>query len=284
MTPEPLAGTPAAPASAPLLSGPKPKIDPRFIAPIFISFILLVAHFGYGGLKSPFHTGAAIVTAIILEAILGKLTYGKVPNLASAYVSGISAGILVRSEEIWPFALTAAIAITSKYVLRWKGRHLWNPTNFAIGAMLVVAHEHMATLSAELGNNYAAFLVVTAIGCVIVGKLKKLHICATYALAFVFFAWVRSLVTGHPFLAELAPITGPMYMLFTFFMITDPKTTVHSVRGQVVVAFLIAAVECGLRLGQNIHAPYYALFTVGPIANVIDIWWLERHKKAKATT
>ena len=73
-------------------------------------------------------------------------------------------------------------------------------------------------------------------------------------------------------LSEVAPITGPMYQLFIFFMITDPKTTVGPKWAQSLVAFLIAAVEAVFRLMQFVYAPFYALFIVGPIANLIEIW------------
>ena len=65
----------------------------------------------------------------------------------------------------------------------------------------------------------------------------------------------------------MAPITGPMYQLFIFFMITDPKTTVRSKTGQCVVVFLVALVEMVLRLDQIVYAPFYALFIVGPAAH-----------------
>jgi hypothetical protein len=61
-------------------------------------------------------------------------------------------------------------------------------------------------------------------------------------------------------------------------MITDPKTTVHSKRGQYLVAFLVAFVEMILRLNQAVYAPFYALFIVGPIALFIEQWWKERHQ------
>ena len=67
-----------------------------------------------------------------------------------------------------------------------------------------------------------------------------------------------------------------MYQLFIFFMITDPKTTVHPKWAQCVVAFLIAAVEAVFRLMQFVHAPFYALFLVGPIANLIEIALTEK--------
>jgi Na+-translocating ferredoxin:NAD+ oxidoreductase RnfD subunit len=107
-------------------------------------------------------------------------------------------------------------------------------------------------------------------------RRERFHICVTCVLAFFLFAYVCSWITGHPFLAEVAPITGPMYQLFIFFMITDPKTTVQTKWGQCVVAFLIALVEMILRLHESVYAPLHALFLVGPTANLLEIWWQAR--------
>src|SRR5437868_12790797 len=103
-------------------------------------------------------------------------------------------------------------------------------------------------------------LVVWMLGSLIIYRLKRFHISATYVISFLLFAFLRSWVTGHPWQAEISPITGPMYQLYVFFMITDPKTTVHSRLGQCAVAVGIAFVEMILRLFQIVHAPYYALF------------------------
>lgn len=251
------------------------KIDERYVAPILITCILLGAQLQFAVLESLPQTLLAIATSVATEIFLSRLTRGQWPHLASAYISGISVGILVRSTEFWPYALCAAIAIASKYVIRLKGRHLWNPSNFAIAMMLLLAPFAVATLSVQWDNRPWAMLAIWTLGSVIVWRLRRFHICATYALSFVAFAWLRSVLTGHSFEAEVAPITGPMYQLFIFFMITDPKTTVKGKRAQIFVAFCVAAVEMVLRLNQNIHAPYYALFSVGPIAVLADIWWSE---------
>jgi hypothetical protein len=89
-------------------------------------------------------------------------------------------------------------------------------------------------------------------------------------------------VYGHPFLSEVAPVTGPIYQLFIFFMITDPKTTVRSFGGQCLVAFLVAVVEAVFRLLEFVHAPYYALFVVGPTANLIEIAMARHARKVSA--
>jgi Na+-translocating ferredoxin:NAD+ oxidoreductase RnfD subunit len=141
---------------------------------------------------------------------------------------------------------------------------------------LLLAPDVVASLSIQWGNYLLPMITVWILGSFIIWQVKQFHICATYVVSFLFFAYVRSWITSHPFLAEVAPITGPMYQLFIFFMITDPKTTVQTTWGQCVVVFLVALVEMILRLNESVYAPLYALFLVEPIANLIEIWWSSR--------
>lgn len=246
--------------------------DNRYIAPLFITCILLVGHLSYGILEGYEKTGIAILSAIVAELILGRIFLGKWLNLASAYISGISVGILLRSPALWPFALASVLSIMSKYVLRVKGRHLWNPSNFGICALLFLAPETVAALSVQWGNFKWPLVVIWILGVVIIWRAKRIHITATYIASFLLFAYIRSFITGDSWWAEVAPITGPMYQLFVFFMITDPKTTVKSQKWQCIVVFFVAFVELFLRLNHVVHAPLYALFLVGPIAMLIEIW------------
>src|SRR6185295_2260162 len=204
------------------------------------------------------------------ELILGRLTYGRWPHPASAYITGISVGILVRSPFLWPYVLASLISIASKYVLRVNGRHLWNPSNLGVSAVLFLAPATVSLLSIQWGNNLWPMVVIWALGSVIVWRVGRLHISASYVAAFVFFSSVRSALTGTPWLASVAPITGPMYQLMIFFMVTDPKTTVRPRWGQAVVVVVVAFVEMLLRLAEVVYAPLYALFLVGPAALLIE--------------
>ena len=248
------------------------SLDNRYVPPVFITLILIAGHLSFGILESYEQTLVAIVASIVAEIALGRMLYGKWPNLASAYITGISVGILVRSPALWPFALCSVISITSKYVLRVKGRHLWNPSNFGISAMLFLAGDTVASLSIQWGNYLWPMLVIWVLGAIIIWRLRRFHITFTYVVAFIVYALLRSWMTGSPWQSEIAPITGPMYQLFIFFMITDPRTTVRSKTGQCIVAFAVASLEMVLRLNQNVYAPYYALFFVGPTALLIEMW------------
>jgi enediyne biosynthesis protein E5 len=268
-----------------------PKVFSKFtlpksyIGPILISLVVVAAHLSFGVLDGWNKFAAALGAAMLTELVLFKIVTGKWRNLSSAYISGNSAGILVRSPMVWPFALCAAISIASKYVFRFRGTHIWNPTNFGIVVMLIIASDSMAVLSIQWGSNMWAMLLIWIIGLIVISKVKLFHICAVYVLSFIAFAWLRSVYTGSLFIGEIAPLTGPMYQLFVLFMITDPKTTVSSKKGQMLVAFLIAMVEMFFRLGEAVYAPFYALFIVGPIALIIDMLLKERReKKLQETT
>jgi Na+-translocating ferredoxin:NAD+ oxidoreductase RnfD subunit len=213
----------------------------------------------------------AIVTSIICELLLGRLFLKRWPNLASAYITGISVGILLRAPGYWPYIVCALLSITSKYVLRVNGRHIFNPSNFGICAMLFLASDAVATLSIQWGNNLAAMAVIWVLGSLIIWMARRFHICATYVASFLLFSLLRAWITGDPWLSEVSPITGPEYQLFIFFMITDPKTTVKSKLGQCVVAFSVAVIEMFFRLDQSIYAPLYALFCTGPVALLIEM-------------
>ncbi len=267
--------------------------DKRFHAPLLVTSVLLLGEAGYSilenhaspllasltdGLLTSFSpTFVTILVTVAAEMLLGRFFYGKWPHLASAYVSGISAGILIKSPALWPFLFCGLISITSKYVLRIGDRHLWNPTNFGVTMMLFLAPMHVASLSVQAGNEVWAVLTIWILGAMILYQLGRLHIPVAFVLAFIPLSLFRAWVTGNDPLTELAPITSPMFQLYIFFMITDPKTTTKSKWSQMLVAVLVAVTETFFRLVfRDVHSLYHALFTVGPIANLIEIAYFAR--------
>lgn len=244
----------------------------QYVPPLLITLILIAGHLTFGILEGYKNILLSIGCSMLTELILARLVFGTWKNLSSAYITGISVGILVRSPYLWPFALTAIVSIMSKYILRYRNTHIWNPSNFGITWMFALLPAGVAGLSIQWGNNIWPMLVIWVLGLVIVWRVKRLHITLTYVISFILFSFLRSLITGDSFLTEVSPLTGPMYQLFVFFMITDPATTVKNKKGQILVAFLIALVEFVFRLNQMIYSPFYALFIVGPAAMIISLY------------
>jgi Na+-translocating ferredoxin:NAD+ oxidoreductase RnfD subunit len=259
-------------------------VDPRYLISFLITLILVVGEARYGILGGYDRLAIALGVCVATELALARLAGGRSAALQSAYITGISLALLLkpRADLLWPFALGGFLAIASKYVLAYRGQHLWNPSNFAISLLLVIAPGSVAILSHQWGNHLATNAVIWAFGLLIAARVRVLHVTLTYVGCYLLLAAARSLLEGTPPLAELAPLTGPMYQLFIFFMITDPRTTVRSLRGRIAVAALVAVVEAAIRVAADHHVaalsllypapPILALAIVGPVAKAVDLY------------
>ncbi len=259
------------------------KVDPRYLIAFLITLVLVAGQLRYHLLGGYDRLVVALGVCVATESLYSWFDRGKVVNLLSAYISGISLTLLVKPQggALWPFVLGGIIAISSKYVLRYRGNHLWNPTNFAVSALLLLAADRVSVLSHQFGNDITTNLVIWIFGLIIAARVGVLHITLTYVASFLILNSVRAFALGMPVLPEIAPITGPMYQLFIFFMITDPRTVVKGRRHQIVVAILIAIMETLIRFAADKGLPlpvafsaapaFLALATVGPVAKWIDL-------------
>jgi Na+-translocating ferredoxin:NAD+ oxidoreductase RnfD subunit len=261
----------------------RPQLDPRYLIAFLITLVLVVAQFRYHMVGGYQRLAVALLTCTAVEALLSWFVRGRIVNLQSAYISGLSLTLLIKPQggALWPFALGGFLAIASKYVLQYRNNHLWNPTNFAISTLLLASPNRVSVLSHQWGNDLATNLVIWAFGVLIAARVRVLHITLTYVISFLLLNGLRSVVAGQPLLPEIAPITGPMYQLFVFFMITDPRTIVRQRRWQIAVAVIVALVEALIRFASDQAWPlpiafsvapaFFALAIVGPVAKWIDL-------------
>jgi Na+-translocating ferredoxin:NAD+ oxidoreductase RnfD subunit len=259
------------------------ELDPRYLISFLITLVLVLGQARYGILGGYDRLAVALGACVTTEFILSWFMRGRIASVQSAYISGISISLLLKPSTglLWPFALGGFLAISSKYVVTYRHRHLWNPSNFAISVLVVAAPASVSILSHQWGNHLATNAVIWVFGLVIAARARVLHVTLAYVLAFLPLAAARSMVTGTSWLAEVAPLTGPMYQLFIFFMVTDPRTTVSTRRGRILVAVLVAVVEAVIRLAGDHHVsllnplypapPILALAIVGPVAKWIDL-------------
>ncbi len=259
------------------------KVDQRYLIAFLITLVLLTAQLRYQMFGGYERLALSLAVCVATEAALSWFDRGKVINLLSAYVSGISLTLLTKPQggALWPFVIGGFLAIASKYVVRYRDNHLWNPTNFAICALLLLAPSRVSVLSHQFGNDLTTNLVIWAFGLVIAARVGALHITLTYVASFLVLNSLRAALMGQAIVPEIAPITGPMYQLFLFFMITDPRTAVKGKRRQVIVAILIAVMETTIRFASDQGWPLPTAFNaapalmslalVGPVAKYFDL-------------
>jgi len=259
------------------------RFDQRYLVSFLITVVLTVAQLRYHMFGGYERLAISLSVCLATEAALSWFDRGKVTNLLSAYISGISLTLLTKPQggALWPFVIGGFLAIASKYVLRYRDNHLWNPTNFAICALLLLAPSRVSVLSHQFGNDIVTNMVIWTFGLIIAARVGVLHITLTYVASFLVLNTARAALMGQQIMPELAPITGPMYQLFLFFMITDPRTVVKGKQRQIIVAMLIAVAETTIRFASDQGWPLPTAFNaapalislaiVGPIAKWLDL-------------
>jgi hypothetical protein len=187
--------------------------------------------------------------------------------LLPAHISGLAVGMLLyAAENVAAIGFAASLAIASKYAFRvsvsdgrWRStvRHVFNPSNFGITVTLLLFPTVGIAPPYQFTENTAGILD-WILPLIIIGTGSYLNIKATgripliiaWLLAFAAQAVLRAILHAAPVEAELLPMTGFAFILFTFYMITDPATTPTSKRGQIAFALAVAA---GYALFMELH-------------------------------
>ena len=221
---------------------------------------------------------AAILTCAILEVAITFRQSKAFVWPASAMLTGSGVALIMRvvgtppgqpwSTEAWyVFAIVAGLSLLTKYVIKYKGTHVFNPSNIG----LVVAFLVLGSSRAEPLDFWwaplnvwmlAAYAVITVGGLLITRRLRLLALAASFWVTFAVLLGILT-ASGHSMVTRwsFAPVTGfdfwraivfsPEVLIFLFFMITDPKTTPTGQVGRVVFGVLVAVVSVLLMAPQT---------------------------------
>jgi Na+-transporting NADH:ubiquinone oxidoreductase, subunit NqrB len=158
----------------------------------------------------------------------------------SAAISALSLALLFRSDRLILLPLAAALAIASKFVLRIRGKHVFNPSAFAI-VVLMLASNHVWVSPGQWGSvAFFAFLII-GLGGLVVHRAARTDVTWAFMAFWIVVLFARTLRLGEPLTIPFHRLESGSLLLFTFFMISDPKTTPDSRIGRIAFAALVAA-------------------------------------------
>jgi Na+-translocating ferredoxin:NAD+ oxidoreductase RnfD subunit len=221
---------------------------------------------------------SAILTCAVIEVALTFRARRAFVWPASAMLTGSGVALILRvpttpvgdhwSFHAWyVFAGVAAFSLATKYVIRYRGSHVFNPSNIGLViAFIVLGSTRIEPLDfwwAPLGNGMIlAYAVILGGGLLITARLGLLAAAVTFWVTLAAGIGVLA-ASGHCMVARwaFAPvcgvdywrviITSPEVLIFLFFMITDPKTVPSSRRGRIAFGFLVAVVSTLLMAPQT---------------------------------
>lgn len=212
-----------------------------------------------------------IGVSVSLQLGIEYFTNKHYDSYKSALISSMGLCLLLKTNNLYVAAGAAAISIVSKYILRYKGKHIFNPS--ALGIAVAVWLGGNAWISpGQWGSNAVLFFGVLSLGFIVVTKVQKLDVTLAFLGTFAALLFARQIVyQGWPMDYFVQSISTGSLLLFSFFMITDPKTTPNHRVARVVWAAAIAGVAFYLTAFKFMNgAPILVLVLAQPLVPILD--------------
>ncbi|WP_455243995.1 RnfABCDGE type electron transport complex subunit D [Petrachloros mirabilis] len=187
----------------------------------------------------------------------------------SALISSLSLCLLLRTNELSVAALASAIAIGSKFLIRWKEKHVFNPTNLAL---VVILAGGLGWISPGQWGQVAWFgFLLVCLGSLVVTRAARADVTLAFLGFYVGLLFGRGAWLGDPITIPLHQIESGALLIFAFFMISDPKTTPDSRTGRIVYALLVALTAIYVQFGYfKPNGPLWGLIACAPLVPLID--------------
>jgi Na+-translocating ferredoxin:NAD+ oxidoreductase RnfD subunit len=279
---------------------------------IAISILNILGHTFFGFEQAWAHPLVALTTAYSVELVLELLNASSenrkpafsggfrklIDFLLPAHITGLAVGMLIyTNSRLWVVAFAVAVAIASKHLFRapcGNGyRHFYNPSNFGITVTLLlftwvsIAPPYHFTENLDRIGDWLLPSIIIISGSFLNARFTgRLPLVMAWISGFFLQAALRSLIFDTPLAAGLLPMTGLPFVLYSFYMITDPATTPFKRREQIVFGLATAMVYGILLVTHVVFGLFFALTIVCTLraAHLYFIAWTTRRNRAKALT
>lgn len=222
------------------MNAPSRTIDPRLYQIAALSGLLI---YGLGWLDFEVSGWQASVTltGVMLTQWLCTLWW-RLPRFEwrSAAISGLSLCLLLRTDRLALALAGAVLAILGKFVLRWQGKHLFNPTNFGLIALMLATNDRVWVSPGQWGNVAFFAFLMACLGGLVVMRAARSDVTLAFLGFYLALVLGRSWWLGEPMAIPWHRLQSGALLLFAFFMVSDPKTTPDSRAGRMLFAALVA--------------------------------------------
>lgn len=276
--------------------------DARYFQIIFQTVFLLYGifslHWVNEGMCFLYYATACLSTQFLFELkqhnfpVASAAFWNKFYNACkSALITAFGLCLLLKTNGWHICVLAGFISIAGKYILYYRKKHLFNPS--ALGIAITILLTGKAWINpGQWGNDVVIIFGVCCLGFIVVTKVQKLDVSIAFLATYVLLLFTRQILyLGWPLDFFIHSITTGSLLLFTFFMISDPKTAPDHKTARIIWAVLIGVISFYLTAFKFINAaPVWVLVLSAPLVPLLDtifrakrFQWNLSHTIAKQT-
>lgn len=240
------------------------KIDPRIpVAVILFSYLVLgLTVLGFN--RTPAQVIVTSASTLFFDALMSRLFKGKWVFGLSPLITSFSLSFLLNySHDFALLFIPVFLSIGSKYFFQYKGKHFFNPALMGVTLSLLFSQELVTASPAYQWHGIGVMsLFILSMGLMFVlPAVNRQWLIGSFLLTFTLQTFLRALIMRHHLPFEtlfLGTLSSPPFLIFTFFMITDPATSPKDKRNQIIVGISIALLDLALHLRQSYYTFFYA--------------------------
>jgi enediyne biosynthesis protein E5 len=243
--------------------------DPRLYQISSLSALLL-----YGLIFLRFDVSIWQIALTLGTALLTQYAGTRVYRLPafdpkSSLISVLSLCLLLRTDNLAIAVLAGFIAIACKFVIRWKDKHLFNPTNLAL---VILLGSGLGWISpGQWGQVAWLGFLIACLGSLVVTRAARADVTLAFLGFYVGLLFARALWLGDPLTIPFHQIESGALLIFAFFMISDPKTTPDSRNGRILFALIVALAALYVQFGLfRPNGPLWGLIACAPLVPLLD--------------
>ena len=220
----------------------------------------------------------AISTQLLCELCLVKKTCHTTGlwqrfsrGFPSVLITVFGLSLLLKTNFVSTAVLASFVSIISKYIVRINGKHIFNPS--ALGIVSTLMFSNNAWISpAQWGSNMVILFGTLSLGFIVVTRVQKLDVSISFLGTFAALLFARQIIyLGWPLDYFVQSVSTGSLLLFSFFMITDPKTTPDHTVIRILWSMLISVIAFYLTAFKFINgAPLFVLVCAQPLVPILD--------------
>ncbi len=249
-----------------------PRSDVRWPFALLLSAYAVLGFSTFGFNRTPLQMLLIVASGCGLDLLLSALAGRGARFPLSAYITCTSLALLLNyAHDSWVLLLPVLLAVGSKYVFTFAGRHVFNPSLFAVTACLLLTRDVITTAPAYQwagGDVTLSFAMIALALVTFLPRVGRSWLVGSFLAFYALQTALRAYIMRHhipPSMLLLGTVSAPAFFLFTFYMITDPATSPSSRRGQVLMALAITSVDLYLHLFESVFTFFYAAFAIAAL-------------------
>ena len=244
--------------------------DPRYYQVAVLTSLLAV---GIGVLDFGIRWQNAVtimLTAQLVQFLATRLVGLPRFDPLSALITSLSLTLLLRTEFAGLAAAAAVIAIVSKFLIRFRDKHVFNPANVALVSLMLLSDGAWVS-SGQWGSAAIGAFGLACLGFLVLTRAKRAETTVAFLCAYGAMLFGRAIWLGDPLSIPVHQLQNGALLIFAFFMISDPKTTPDAPVGRIFFALFVAATAFTIQfIFYQPNGPILALILCTPLVPMID--------------